>query len=88
MPDCKFGYFRENFIFAKNVIIHVCGVKNWGLEHDLPTSVNNRVVSLFRKDLIFTKLRIFAYAKFRKNKNLAKNSELQYFYVAIYLTIS
>ena len=42
------------------------------LWHDLPISVNDRVISPFREDFIFTKLRIL----FRENKTLAKISEL------------
>ena len=40
------------------------------LRHDLPTSVNNRVILPFRMGFIFTKLRIF-----RKNKTIAKISK-------------
>ena len=38
--------------------------------HDLPVSVNDRIISPFREDCILTKLR-----KFRENKTLAKISE-------------
>ena len=38
--------------------------------HDLPTSVNDRVISPFHEGFTFTKLRL--YAKFRENKTLAK----------------
>ena len=55
---CKFGNFRENFIFANSVKRHICDVKNSRLSHDLHISVNDRVISPFREDLIFTKLRI------------------------------
>ena len=44
---CKFGNFCENFIFMKSVKIHIYGVKNSLLGHDLPISVNNRVISPF-----------------------------------------
>ena len=47
---CKFGNFRENFIFANSINRHICDVK--------PSSVNDRVISPFREDFIFTKLRI------------------------------
>ena len=73
---CKSGNFRENFIFANSVKRHICDAKNLRLGHDLPISVNDRVISPFREDFIFTKL-----AKFRKNKTLAKISE---FTVAIF----
>ena len=43
----KFGNFRENFIFAKNVHRHICHVINSQIGHDLPTSENDsqRVIS-------------------------------------------
>ena len=37
--------------------------------HDLPISVNDRVISAFR-EILFS--RNFAYAKFRENKTVAK----------------
>ena len=55
---CKFGNFRENFIFANSVKRHICDVKITRLWHDLPISVNDRMTSLFREDFIFTKLRM------------------------------
>ena len=38
---CKFGNFRENFIFANSIISHICDVKKSRLLHDLPISVND-----------------------------------------------
>ena len=35
---------------------HICYIKNLRLEHDLPISVNNKVISAFREGFIFTKL--------------------------------
>ena len=67
MKYCKFGNFRENFIFANSVKRHICDVKNSRLRHDIPISVNDRVISPFREDFVFTKL--------RENKTLAKISE-------------
>ena len=57
---CKFENFQENFIFPKSVKRHICDVKNSRLRHDLPISVNDslRVISPFREDFIFMKLRI------------------------------
>ena len=52
---CKSGNFRENFIFAYSVKIHICDSKKSGLGHDLPISVNDRVISAFGEDFIFTK---------------------------------
>ena len=55
---CKSGNFRVNFIFADSVKRHICEVKISPLGHDLPRSVNDSVISPFREDFIFTKLRI------------------------------
>ena len=55
--NCQFRYFRKKFVFANSVIRHICHIKNSQLGHDLPTSVNNRMISLFRECFIFTKLR-------------------------------
>ena len=55
---CKSGKFRENFIFAICVKRHICDAKNSRIWHDLPKSVNDRVISPFREDFVFTKLRI------------------------------
>ena len=55
---CKFGNFRENFIFANSVKRHICDVQTSQLRHDFTISVNDRVVLLFREGLTFTKLRI------------------------------
>ena len=55
---CKFGNFRENFIFAKSVKIHICDVRKSRLGHDLHISVNERVIAQNLDDFIFMKLRI------------------------------
>ena len=57
---CKFGNFREHFIFANSVKRRINDV--------LTTSVNDRVVLPFRVDLFS---RNFAYAKIRENKTFA-----------------
>ena len=55
--NCKFGNFRDNVIFVKSSKRHIRNVKNLGLVHALPISVNVRVISPLRKGFIFTKLR-------------------------------
>ena len=55
---CKSGNFRDNFIFENSVKRHICDAKNLQLGHDLHISVNDRVITAFFKDFIFTKLRI------------------------------
>ena len=57
--NCKFGNFRENFVFANNAKRQVCDFKNSRLGHDLHISVIYRVISPFREGFIFTKFRIF-----------------------------
>ena len=41
---CKVGNFCENFIFANSIKRRICDVKNARLDHDLPSSVNDRMV--------------------------------------------
>ena len=55
---CKFGNFRDNFIFVNSVKRHICDVKKSRLGHELPISVQDRVITPVREDLIFTKFRI------------------------------
>ena len=50
--------FRCNFIFANSIKRHICDAKKSRLGHDLPSSVNNRMILLFRVGFIFTKLSI------------------------------
>ena len=50
--------FARDFIFANSVKRHICDVKNLRLGHDLPISVNERVIVPFREDFIFKKLRL------------------------------
>ena len=69
---CKFRNFCENFIFANSIKRHVCAVRNSRLGHDIPISVNNRVICHFARVLIS---RNFAIVKFWENKTLAKMSE-------------
>ena len=54
-----FGNVRENFVSAKSIkSIFAKLKKNATIRHDLPISVNNRVISQFCEDFVFTKLRI------------------------------
>ena len=55
---CRFGNFRENFIFANSIKRHISDVKKSRLRQDLPILINNRVSLSFREGFIFTKLRI------------------------------
>ena len=57
-------------IFANGDKRYICYVKNSRLEHDLPSSVNDRAISPFREGFLFSKLRLF-----RDNKILTKISE-------------
>ena len=38
---CKFGNFRENFIFANSIKRHICDGQSLQLRHDLHISVND-----------------------------------------------
>ena len=46
---CKFGKFREHFIFANIVKTHICDAQSSRLRHDLHVSVNNGLNLLFRE---------------------------------------
>ena len=49
-----FGNVRENFVSAKSVkSIFAKLKKNATIRHDLPISVNNRVISQFCEDFVF-----------------------------------
>ena len=54
----KFGNFQESFIFANSIQRHIRDVRNWQIGHDIPISVNDRVILPFREGLNFTKQRI------------------------------
>ena len=54
--DCKLRNFTS-FIFSIGVKIHICNVKNLRQEHNLPTSVNGRVMLLFCEGFIFAKIK-------------------------------
>ena len=54
---CRFGNFRENFIFANSIIRHISDVKKSRLRQDLSISIKGRVILPFREGFIFTQLR-------------------------------
>ena len=54
---CNFRIFVR-ILFSHIALRHIPPVKNSQLGHDLPTSVNDIVITLFREGFIFTKLRI------------------------------
>ena len=74
---CKFGNFRENFIFVNSTKRHICHIKNSWPGHDLPAPVNDRVILPFCEGFIFPKL-CKCDAKFCENKTLRKYPYLQY----------
>ena len=57
-------------MFANSVKRDICDVKNSRLGYDLPRSINDRMISTFRKDFILRKIKLS-----RKFRNL------QYFYL-------
>ena len=50
----NFGSFRNIFIFTKSVKRHICDIKNSHIRYDSSISVNDRVITLFLEDFIFT----------------------------------
>ena len=60
----------KNVILAKSVKRNICDIKCSRLGHDLPISVNDRVIFSSREGFSFTKLRS---REFRENKTLVKN---------------
>ena len=50
---CKLGNFHEHFIFVKSVKTHICDIKKLQQVCDLPTLVNDRVISSICEDFIF-----------------------------------
>ena len=71
--NCKFGNFAGILFSRMALKRHICDVKNSRQRHDLPLSVNDRVISIFHEGFIFTKLRIF-----REKKSSRKFPNLQY----------
>ena len=51
-------FFARFFFIANSVERHICDAKKSRPVHDLPISVNDRVISTFRQGFIFAKLRI------------------------------
>ena len=56
--NCRFRNFRKNFIFANSIKRNISDVKNSRQRQDLSISIKDIVISPFREDFIFTKLRI------------------------------
>ena len=50
---CNFGNFWENFIFVNSVKRHICDIKNLRLWHDLPISINDRMIWQICEGFIF-----------------------------------
>ena len=75
---CKFRNFRENFIFANSIKGYICQVKILQLRHDLPISVNDRMILPFHEGFIFVKLCIMR--SFTKIKHSQKFPNLQYIF--------
>ena len=73
----KIKKIRNNFIFTNNFKRNICDIKNSQLEHDLHTSLKDRLVSPFSDCFIFAKLciRNDADAKYRENKSATKISQ-------------
>ena len=74
---CKFRNFRENFIFANSIKRHICDLRNSRLGHDIPISVNDRVILPFREGFNFTKPHMPSFVKIKPSR---KFTNLQYFH--------
>ena len=62
ITTCRALYCTVNQeIFARSVKRYICGVKNLRLGHDLPISVNDRVISPFHEESMH--MRSFAIVK-------------------------
>ena len=81
---CKFGNFRENFIFTKSVKRPICDVRSRS-GHDLPISVNERVISPIREGLIFMKLRI---SEVSRKFNSCENFRIYSYHVDLVHTLN
>ena len=65
---CKFGNFCENFNYANSIKRHICDVKNSRLGHDLPSSVNYRMITLFHEGLFSQTWHMPSFAKIKPSK--------------------
>ena len=83
---CKFGNFHENFIVTNSAKRHICDVKNSPPGHDLPISVNNRVISPFHKGFYFheTSNMLRSFVKIKPSRNF---HNLQYSNYVTYLQL-
>ena len=68
--NCKLGNFCENFSLVNSAKRHICDDKNSRLSHDLPISVEDRVILSFLRGFIFTKLGI---CEFLRKENPHEN---------------
>ena len=71
---CKFGNFREHFIFANSVKRDICHIKNSRLGHDIPTSVNDSDIAISRGFYFHETSHMRSFAKI----TLAKFPNFQY----------
>ena len=77
---CGFGNFRENFIFANSIKMHISDVKNSRLRQDLPLSINDRVILPIHEGFYFHKTSLMP--SFAKIKSSRIFSNLQYVQVS------
>ena len=62
---CRFGNFRENFIFANSSKGDISDVKNSRVRQGLPISINDRVILPFRENTVVAKhFRIYSVIAF------------------------
>ena len=81
---CKFRNFGDNFIFLKSIKRHICHVKNSRQGHDLPISVNDRMILPFCQGFIhFTKIKPWRISKFTVLYDLEQNVATIFCYVML-----
>ena len=68
---CKFGNFRENFIFANGAKRRICHVKCSRRRHDLPISVNARVNLPFYKGFFRETSHMRSFAKIKPSQKFS-----------------
>ena len=69
MPNyCRFGNFRENFIFANSIKRHISDVKNSRLRQDLPISINDSDFVISRGFYFYETSPMRSFAKIKSSR--------------------
>ena len=65
---CRFGNFRENFIFVNSIKRHISDVKNSQLRQDLPISINERAIFISRGFYFHETLHMQSFPKIKSSR--------------------